>query len=77
MHLLQSTNAQPIFFFIKIFHLFSIGKKEREKWKKTIWNTSGEKKIRKENKTKKIKLTNKRNTVVLRTSKYENNNDGD
>ena len=35
------------------------------------------KKIRKENKTKKIKLTNKRNTVVLRTFKYENNNDGD
>ena len=29
------------------------------------------KKIRKENKTKKIKLTNKRNTVVLRTFKYE------
>ena len=32
------------------------------------------KKIRKENKTK-IKRTNKRNTLVLRTFKYENNDD--
>ena len=34
------------------------------------------KKIRKENKTK-IKRTNKRNTLVLRTFKYENNDDRD
>ena len=34
------------------------------------------KKIRKENKTK-IKRTNKRNTPVLRTFKYENNDDRD
>ena len=34
------------------------------------------KKIRKENKTKtKIKCTNKRKTLVLRTFKYENNDD--
>ena len=32
------------------------------------------KKIRKENKTK-IKRTSKRNTLVLRTFKYENNDD--
>ena len=66
------------FFFIKIFHSFSIGKKERGKWKKTTWNVSCEKKkLERRTKQKKIKLTNKRNTVVLRTSKYENKDDGD
>ena len=35
------------------------------------------KKSERKTKQKKIKLANKINTVVLRTSKYENNNDGD
>ena len=41
------------FFFLFQFYLLpSIGKREREKWKKTTLNTSFQKKIRKENKTK-------------------------
>ena len=51
-------------------------KKREESERRLLGMYLAKKKIRKENK-KKIKLTNKRNTVVLRTSKYENNNDGD
>ena len=52
-------------------------KKREESERRLLGMYLAKKEIRKENKTKKIKLPNKRNTVVLRTSKYENNNDGD
>ena len=51
---LRSLIDMGIFFFFlfQFYHLLSIGKRERGKWKKTTLNTSFQKKIRKENKTK-------------------------
>ena len=65
------------FFLLQFLHYLSIGEKERGKWKKTALNTPCQKKIRKANKKKKIKRKRERSAPVLRTFKYENDDDQD
>ena len=77
MHLLQSTNTQPIFSLLKYFIHSQLVKKREESERRLLGMYLAKKKLERRTKQKKIKLTNKRNTVVLRTSKYENKDDGD
>ena len=53
MHLLQSTNTQPIFIFIKILIYSQLLKKREESERRLLGMYLAKKKIRKENKTKK------------------------
>ena len=69
--------AAHFFFLLQFLHYLSIGEKERGKWKKTALNTPCQKKIRKANKKKKIKRKRERSAPVLRTFKYENDDDQD
>ena len=55
------------FFLFQFLHYLSIGEKERGKWMKTTLNTS----------CQQIKHKTKRNAPVLRTFKYENDDDQD
>ena len=69
--------AAHFFFLLKFLHYLSIGEKERGKWKKTALNTPCQKKLERRTKKKKIKRKRERSAPVLRTFKYENDDDQD